>query len=226
MSEISKNVKSYLFPKSQTSQNNDAFEEVSEQLIHDSELITLKEEAHKEGFSKGYENGNLKGFEQGTIQGNKEGYQKGYANGEQEAHANLNDIIQVVSEIKEKLSELHIKKNKRQQQELCDLVLSIAQKVIQAELTLQPQQILKLVEETIDTMPDEHLPIQILLNPNVLNRISQIQPNIPDKWNLLPDESLDECSCKLVSESNEANINYTERLKSCINSINENLKSG
>ena len=70
MSEISKNVKSYLFPKSQTSHNNDGFEEVSEQLIHDSELITLKEEAHKEGFNKDM-SGNLKGFEQGTIQGNK-----------------------------------------------------------------------------------------------------------------------------------------------------------
>ncbi|WP_415721206.1 flagellar assembly protein FliH [Photobacterium ganghwense] len=180
------------------------------------------QQGHSEGFKQGLD----QGVQQGLLEGQKEGFEKGYASGEQTGRAAFLAAAKPVNELFTSLSRWQQEKEREQRQLICELVQKVAQQVIRAELTLMPQQILALVEETLDALPGKTEKVVVHLNPQDLERITNIHPDLPAHWKLVPDSALPIGGCQLVTDHAEADASCDARLEACMENVREHLLDG
>ncbi|WP_375713932.1 FliH/SctL family protein [Photobacterium arenosum] len=99
----------------------------------------------------------------------------------------------------------------------------VAQQVIRAELTLMPQQILALVEETLDSMPGNSDKVVINLNPQDLERITNLSPTLHPSWKLVANKEMPVGGVQLVTDQAEADASSDARLEACMETLREHL---
>lgn len=177
------------------------------------------EQGHEEGFRQGLD----QGVQQGVLEGQKEGFQKGFVSGEQAGKKMFTEAVQPVHELYKALSRWQVEKEQQQRHVICQLVQKVAQQVIRAELTLMPQQILALVDETLDAMPGKHETVTVYLNPQDLERITQINTELAASWKLVAKPELPVGGCHLVTEDAEADASCHSRLEDCMDNIKQHL---
>ncbi len=177
------------------------------------------EQGHEEGFRQGLN----QGVQQGLLEGQKEGFQKGFVSGERAGKKVFDEAVQPVHDLYKALSRWQLEKEQQQRQVICELVQKVAQQVIRAELTLMPQQILALVDETLGAMPGKHETVTVYLNPQDLERITQINTELAENWKLVAKPELPVGGCHLVTEEAEADASCHSRLEDCMDNIKQHL---
>jgi flagellar assembly protein FliH len=185
----------------------------------------------EEGFQQGLERGHQEGLEQGIdqgkqqglLEGQKEGFQKGFVSGEQAGKQTFLDAVKPVNDILISLSRWQEEKEQQQRHTICDLVEKVAQQVVRAELTLMPQQILALVDETLEAMPGKTEKVTVHLNPQDLERITMIAPELNEGWKLVAKPELPVGGCHLVTQDAEADASCDSRLESCMEAVKDHL---
>ncbi|NAW59937.1 MULTISPECIES: flagellar assembly protein FliH [unclassified Vibrio] len=177
------------------------------------------EQGHEEGFRQGLDQGK----QQGLLDGQKEGFQKGFVSGEQSGKQMFVEATKPVSELFKSLSRWQAEREQQQRHMICELVQKVAQQVIRAELTLMPQQILSLVDETLEAMPGKTEKVTVHLNPQDLERISHINADLPASWKLVPNNELPVGGCHLVTEEAEADASCDSRLQACMDNVKQHL---
>lgn len=190
---------------------------------------------YQQAFDKGYEEGTAKGYQAGHLSGEEDGKQAGYAagfhqgriegqqQGKQDVDHQLNEIITPVSALKSLLEDGHNKQILTQQQLIVDLVRRVAHQVIRCELTLQPQQILALVEETLHSLPDDANEITIHLEPNAVRELEQLAADKVKDWKLVPDASISQGGCRILSDKCDADASVETRLDACMDQVEQHL---
>ncbi|WP_234977339.1 flagellar assembly protein FliH [Ferrimonas marina] len=194
-------------------------------------------QGYQEGFDKGYQEGlqqgHEAGFADGQRQGEESGHQQGFANGRQEgleagqgqAREELQSAIVPLAAMKELLEEGYQSQVRQQQELILELVQRVAQQVIRCELTLQPQQVLNLVEETLQALPDGQDDLKIHLEPSACERIRELAPERAKQWTLVPDPSISPGGCRVVSDNLDADASVESRLDACMEQVRKRLDS-
>ncbi|UHJ59218.1 flagellar assembly protein FliH [Vibrio furnissii] len=185
------------------------------------------EAGFQQGLQQGYDEGLRQGLEQGKQQGmmdgQKEGFQKGFVSGEQSGKQHFLDAAKPVNELYQVLSRWQAEREQQQRHIICELVQKVAQQVIRAELTLMPQQILSLVGETLDAMPGKAESVTVHLNPQDLDRIRDINADLPKSWKLVANKELPVGGCHLVTDDAEADASCDSRLQACMDNVKQHL---
>ena len=177
------------------------------------------EQGHEEGLRQGLSQGK----QQGLLEGQKEGFQKGFVSGEQSGKQAFLEAAKPVNELYQTLSRWQSEREQQQRHIICELVQKVAQQVIRAELTLMPQQILALVDETLEAMPGKTERVTVHLNPQDLERITQINAELPKEWKLVANPELPTGGCHLVTDDAEADASCDSRLQACMDNVKEHL---
>lgn len=177
------------------------------------------EQGHEEGLRQGLSQGK----QQGLLEGQKEGFQKGFVSGEQSGKQTFLEATKPVNELYQTLSRWQSEREQQQRHIICELVQKVAQQVIRAELTLMPQQILALVDETLEAMPGKTEKVTVHLNPQDLDRITQINAELPKEWKLVANPELPTGGCHLVTDDAEADASCDSRLQACMDNVKEHL---
>ncbi|EEX31774.1 MULTISPECIES: flagellar assembly protein FliH [Vibrio] len=177
------------------------------------------EQGHEEGLRQGLSQGK----QQGLLEGQKEGFQKGFVSGEQSGKQTFLEATKPVNELYQTLSRWQAEREQQQRHIICELVQKVAQQVIRAELTLMPQQILALVDETLEAMPGKTEKVTVHLNPQDLDRITQINAELPKEWKLVANPELPTGGCHLVTDDAEADASCDSRLQACMDNVKEHL---
>ncbi len=209
------NVESDLTMDSQSWQNTQA--DVQQQL--EAGFQQGLQQGHDEGLRQGTEQGK----QQGLLDGQKEGFQKGFVSGEHSGKQAFVEAAKPVHELFQALSRWQSEKEQQQRHMICELVQKVAQQVIRAELTLMPQQILALVDETLSAMPSKAESVVVHLNPQDLDRIVQINTDLPAAWKLVANVELPIGGCQLVTEDAEADASCDSRLQACMDNVKQHL---
>ncbi len=185
------------------------------------------EAGFKQGLSQGHDEGLRQGIEQGRQQGlaegQKEGFQKGFMSGEQSGKQTFLDAAKPVNELYQTLSRWQKEREQQQRHIICELVQKVAQQVIRAELTLMPQQILSLVDETLHAMPGKSEQVTVHLNPQDLERIRNVNAELPKEWRLVANPELPVGGCHLETEHAEADASCDSRLETCMDNVKQHL---
>jgi flagellar assembly protein FliH len=183
--------------------------------------------AMADGFRQGQQDGYDAGVEQGRGEGydagHAEGSARGYEEGRRLALAELEAMSKPVDAMLRGLKKLKTEYRNAQRKEVVDLVGKIARQVIRAELALQPVQMLALVDEALSAMPPTRDEVEVLLNPEELRRIQELDPKRAKKWNLLADPGLEPGECRVKAGDHEVDAGCLGRLAACMEQVNEGM---
>ncbi|ABE56932.1 flagellar assembly protein FliH [Shewanella denitrificans OS217] len=190
---------------------------------------------YQQAFEQGYQEGSRQGQEQGLAAGTEEGLQRGHAQGvkqgllegqqqgKQSIDEQFNQLIVPLAALKSLLEEGHAEQVRNQQDLILDLVRRVSQQVIRCELTLQPQQILKLVEETLSALPNDKGEIKIHLEPSAVTKLKELGEDKLRGWQLVSDASISAGSCRIVSDKSDADASIETRLEACMEQVEAKL---
>ncbi|MFY2509239.1 flagellar assembly protein FliH [Vibrio pectenicida] len=176
-----------------------------------------------QGHEEGLRQGLAQGQQQGLLEGQKEGFQQGFISGEQSGKQAFVEATKPVNAIYQSLSHWQAEREQQQRHIICELVQKVAQQVIRAELTLMPQQILALVDETLEAMPGKTEKVTVHLNPQDLERLEQINTELAKEWKLVANLDLQPGGCQLVTEDAEADASCDSRLQACMDNVKQHL---
>ncbi|MDO6680258.1 MULTISPECIES: flagellar assembly protein FliH [unclassified Shewanella] len=194
-------------------------------------------EDYQQAFDKGFDEGVTKGHEAGLVSGHEEGLQKGYASGFNQGRIEgqqkgkdsideqLNSIMAPLSAMKSLLEEGHTQQVMQQQDLILELVRRVSIQVIRCELTLQPQQILALVEETLAAIPDDPTEVKIHLEPSAVTKLRELAADKIQHWTLVADSNISAGGCRILSDKSDADASMETRLNSCLDQVESHLKS-
>lgn len=174
---------------------------------------------YEEGAKEGLEKGQVQGFEQGLVSGQQQGIKQGKVEGKKA----FLEAAQPFSKMTEQLDKLFVEQERRQREQVCELVKKVAQQVIRCELTLQPQQILALVEETLETLPSEPEGIKVMMAREEFKQIEQVAADKVEQWNIVCDPSLRQGDCRIITKTAEADAGCDQRLEACMQSVQNHL---
>jgi flagellar assembly protein FliH len=173
-----------------------------------------------QAYEQAVQRGHAQGFAQGQAEGERAGYEAGLQTGVQAGRAEalqgardeLQSLGAPVTELKQQLQLLHADWEASLRKDLIDLVERVARQVVRCELTLQPAQILALVEETLQGMPQRTGEVQVYLNPVDLQRIQELDSTRVPDWKLQADSTLDAGECRLRVGEAEVDAGCKQRL--------------
>jgi flagellar assembly protein FliH len=185
----------------------------------DSALAAGYRQGQQDGYDAGYEAARAEGF----ARGQEEGVERGLEEGRAQALAHLEEIGQPVDAALKALEKLKSDFKAAQRKEVVDLVGKIARQVIRAELALQPTQLLALVDEALAAMPPARDSIEVLMNPEELKRVSELDPKRAKKWNLLADPSLEPGEIRVKAGDHEVDAGCQGRLAACMDQVRDGL---
>jgi flagellar assembly protein FliH len=185
----------------------------------DSALAVGYRQGQQDGYDAGYEAARAEGFARGQAEGLEAGLEQGRA----QALAHLDQIGKPVDAALKALKKLKSDFKAAQRKEVVDLVGKIARQVIRAELALQPTQLLALVDEALAAMPPARDTIEVLMNPEELKRVTELDPKRAKKWNLLADPSLIPGEIRVKAGDHEVDAGCQGRLAACMDQVREAL---
>ncbi|MCO5977064.1 flagellar assembly protein FliH [Ideonella oryzae] len=185
-----------------------------------------------QGFQEGLDKGYQEGLASGRADGQAHGLQEGLAQGRQqaldqaraEARARWAALATPVDALMQALRQQRAEEHAALRQDVVDLVAKVARQVIRCELTLQPVQLLSLVEETLTALPptrdDE---VEVFLNPEELERIRELDPTRAARWQLRADPALEAGECRVQAAGREADAGCRQRLGACMAQVQAQL---
>ena len=181
------------------------------------------EEGYQQGQREGYETGLSNGRDDGYASGRAEGMTRGQQQAMQETQARFEQLAGPLDSLFGQLTQMVEEFRSAQRKEVVDLVGKVARQVIRAELALQPVQLLALVDEALAAMPPARDAIEVLMNPEELRRVSELDPKRAKKWNLLADPSLAPGEIRVKAGDHEVDAGCQGRLAACMDQVRDAL---
>lgn len=188
-------------------------------------------EGFQEGLQKGFTQGMAEGLEQGVEEGHQKGYEEGHRAGhtegslagQQEGRKQFMLASQPLENISGKVNDYLAHIQRKQRDDLLQLVEKVTRQVIRCELALQPTQLLALVEEALSALPATPESLQVMLNSDEFNRIKIAAPEKVSEWGLMPSTDLQPGECRVITDKSELDVGCEHRLEQCMTAIKETL---
>lgn len=191
------------------------------------QLMDGYQQGLQKGFAEGISEGQETGFQEGQAKGQAEGYRQGYAEGslagQQAGLAQFTQAAQPLEAIAGRLNDYLAHIQRKQREDLLQLVEKVTRQVIRCELALQPTQLLALVEEAIAAMPGVPDPLKVCLSVEEFNRIQSVAPAKVVAWGLVASADLSTGECRIVTEASELDVGCGHRLEQCMTVLKETL---
>lgn len=175
------------------------------------------------GYEEGYDAGRERGHRDGLSAGYQEGQQQGQTAGRQEALTKFDGLARPLEAALADLRRLQADYQSALRKEVVDLVAKVARQVVRCELTLQPAQLLALVDEALSVMPPAADGIEIFMHPEERQRILELAPERTVGWTLLADPSLALGECRVKVGDREADAGCQQRLSAVMDQVRHQL---
>ena len=187
------------------------------------------DQGYEQGLERGYQDGQQQGFEQGLEEGRRQGLehgrQQGLQQGRQDARFLCEQALAPLEQVQRQLEGLARSRLAEQHDLLAELVGQVARRVIHAELTLNPQQVLGLVEESLRGLGGETEELHIYLNPDDCQRLANFGVTHCQEWPLEADPNLASGDCRLETRQAVVESLVGERLTECVDTVRSSLET-
>lgn len=175
------------------------------------------------GFAQGLEEGKSEGYQEGLRLGFDEGVRKGRSEGKVQARQQFLEAAHPLDSIIASMESFMANYEQRRREELLQLVEKVTRQVIRCELTLHPTQILTLVEEALNALPQQPEQVKVLLNSDEHRRISEAEPEKVAHWGLTADPDLAPGECRVITNTTEMDVGCQHRLDQCMDALKASL---
>lgn len=182
------------------------------------------EQGHDEGYQSGYQQGLTSGLVEGEAKGLLDGQTRGFAQGVAEGRASFDQAMVPFAKLQEQWESLTWVRMQEQKELIAQLVAQVAKRVIQAEFTLNPQQVLNQVEQALATLPAASEALVIYLNEGDRQRLAEQGVTRCEGWPLQVDPNLATGDARIETRAAVIEVKTDERLASCIEQMNSTLE--
>lgn len=172
-------------------------------------------EGKEEGFGKGYGEGRAQGEQDGLLQGQAEGKKQGLAQGEEELTARLAQLTGLIEQMQKPLASV----DRKVEQQLLKLCLTMAQAVIAVEVQTNPKVILQAISEATSVLPLDAAQIRIKLHPADLTIVEQFysKEQLAERgWQLQADATVAQGGCLVDTPRSSVDRSLVQRLQSSL----------
>ncbi len=191
--------------------------------VNDIEAIQKQafEEAFAQGKKEGYEEGLQRGIEAGNKQGFEQGLKEGATKGYEEKITLLQEQAAEFVSLLESLSEPFKVLDEAIEQELVDLAIGIANQLIRREIKIDPGQIVAVIREAVNALPQASQQLTLHLHPAdaELVRNSLTLDEISPPWKLLEEPLITRGGCKVETETSKIDTTVENRLAAIVTNI-------
>lgn len=176
-----------------------------------------RQRAYDEAYAQGYAKGLEEGHKAGEHAGREEGYATGLAQGREAAQAQADALAALLEHSAHALDNLGAGVGAA----LTELAISIARRVIGSELQAQPDSILAVVQDLLQTELAEHGTVQLWLHPDdvALVREHLSEPLDERQWKLRPDPDLQRGDCRAQSAYGDIDATLQTRWREVVDTL-------
>ena len=182
------------------------------------------EQGHDEGYQAGYQQGLTCGLQEGESTGLQQGQTRGFAQGLSEGRAAFEQAMVPFAKLQEQWESLSRARMAEQKELIAQLVAQVAKRVIMAEFTLNPQQVMNQVEQALATLPSESEELVIYLNEGDRQRLAEQGVTRCERWPLQVDAALGVGDARIETRAAVVEVSTSSRLASCIEQLNSSLE--
>jgi flagellar assembly protein FliH len=176
------------------------------------------------GYSEGHQSGMRSGIDEGVVQGRNQGLREGAEEGQRSALNRFEGLAAPLDAMLQALQRIQSDYQAALRKEVVELVAKVAREVIRCELDMKPEQLLKLVDETLASMPrTPRRTVEVYLNPQDLERIRELDGKVAARWNLVAHDALEPGECRIKAGNHEADAGCRQRLAACMEQISTQL---
>ena len=177
-------------------------------------IKTLKEELRPVVHQEIYDNSHKEGLQSG--------HDEGYRNGIHDAQVEVDQQITLLKELYREMHVWQCARDKRQLQQLQELISAMARKVVMTELKLQPETINRAISCAMRMLPTDSDEIPtIILNPDDRTRVEKFKDSINAKWHLHVDSNQHAGGCYIEASQNAVNASFELRLEQSLQALIE-----
>jgi len=204
-------------------------EEIEVEPLTAEQLEAIRQEAYNEGLEQGlvegrqkgeklgYDEGFLEGKQAGEEEGKKLGFDAGFEQGEKQAFENGSKAQADIQKRYEAILSSIQSQFESQKQSLAetipDIVLTLAQAVIQEELSQGSEHIVKLVEEALNALPLDSGDVKIEVNPDDLPFIEAAIEQGKFEGRVVENMSIEAGGCEVHTRYSSVNFGLSDRWK-------------
>jgi len=171
------------------------------------EAEEARQKAAEEGKKQGYEEGYRQGYEEGTQQARKD-----WSSLKEEMSASVEKASQMLQETRERYEQIL----KESEQTMVELSVAAAEKLLHAQLELEPEKVLNVVYQALQEFSQEEEGIRVYVNPEDLPvclryREELVQDSFdPGKMEIYPREEISRGSCRVETDKGVWEIDLEE----------------
>jgi|TARA_B110000211_G_scaffold152390_1_gene173206 flagellar assembly protein FliH len=158
-------------------------------------------------------------IEQWRKDAQDEGYQEGLKLAATKALSTQKRLLKLIDFFEHPLKSL----NEEVEQQLNQVVVTLAQQLVKRELKIDPGEIIGLIRESIELLPGNARGIRIFLHPEdaslVRSALSIEADTEEQSWKLIEDPMITQGGCKIKSESSSINATLENRLSALAASV-------
>lgn len=177
----------------------------------------LKREAFEEAKQAGFEEGYQAGFETGQSQGIEKA--------EQSAKAEITPKVQRLESILTDLTQPQELLTEKVFQQLAELAIKLAERMVEETLDLDKQRIIQFVEQAVALMPEGEAQIEVDLHPDDLSLVTYYQQQTEQSWQLKPNKNIKPGTCRVKKLNSVVNHNWHTRLDTLLADTQQLVKS-
>ena len=177
------------------------------------QLIALRNEASENGYASGFErgreSGHAAGFGEGRAAGLAEGHTQGLQAGRAEAQEEVARFNQLLGSLQTAISGYE----STLAQPITDLALAIARQMVRTTLTNQPEHVLAVVREALNSMPELQGMPRIEMHPDDIAMLQSIMPTeaTSGQWRFEPNTGIERGGCVISNASVEVDLTLANR---------------
>lgn len=167
----------------------------------EAELNALREAAQSQGHAEGYRAGYSKGIEEGTAEGQQQGHQAGYDAGFTAGHAaGMNaagEEVARLARLTDTVSQALAHVEEAVGQQLVQLAIRIAERVLHTQLEQHPETILHMVRDIVQSYQHRDVLLTLRVHPDDHDRVTTYLESDPTitHWQLVADPTLQPGDC-------------------------------
>lgn len=154
-------------------------------------------------------------------QAKNEGYQAGYQEGKQHATVEMETTIQHLQVLMVKFEEELEHIDQTVAQELLELAIEFARKIVTQSLELKPELIIPIIQDAIQHLPSAMQPLHIILHPEdaTLVRIQLENQLSHSKWKIYENSQIERGGCKVEAGGCEIDATLASRWKTILSKV-------
>lgn len=191
------------------------------------DLEDIRHSAYEEGHAEGIAAGHTEGFEAGKTEGleagQQEGLEQGLQQGLEQGQVQINEHVAHLTALIEKLATPLQQLDSDVENQVLNMVTSLARELIRVEVQTNPQVILNTIREVIGALPIVDRQVQVHLHPEDLDLVKQAygEENLSERnWSLQAEPSLNRGDLQVQSGDSSIDYMMEDRIRHLLNQFN------